>query len=165
MAAVSAITNLPPAPVSKNAFETTALAADIGDAPHNLMDAGGSFYDVAVLNANFSAAGVASFPMAPMDVQDRLGDVFGPHSILEGEFRAAWICSEFQRREGIGSLSSTRATCQASMPIGHQPYFVIHCIARLTQLRWNKQKNSCPYAPGSTHSEHPLSSSAHGTVS
>ena len=89
MVSASAIAHLPHAPVPKAAFESTAMAAHIGDAPRNLMDPGGSFYDVAVLNANFSAAGVTSFPMTPMDVQHKLGDVFGPHSIPEGEFRTA----------------------------------------------------------------------------
>ena len=63
------------------------MACNLGDAPEHLTEPASGNYDVAVLVANFTAAGAAAIPMTPADVEARLGDVFADHETVEGVVR------------------------------------------------------------------------------
>ena len=78
--------HLPPMISSRHHFESTAMACNHGDAPEHLIEPTSGNYDVAVLVANFTAAGAAAIPMAPADVETRLGDVFSDHETAEGVY-------------------------------------------------------------------------------
>ena len=80
-------------------FEKTALDANLGDAPSNLCQPGGSNYDIAVLNFNLVRLGLSVFPMTPADIEgsegrmsilagSRLSAPFADHVIREGAYEA-----------------------------------------------------------------------------
>ena len=77
---------LPPTICTREVFEQVAMSSNLGDAPHQLMEPASGNYDVAVPMANFTSAGAAAIPMAPDDIQSRLGGVFSNHETVEGVF-------------------------------------------------------------------------------
>ena len=96
---------LPPITCTREAFENVAMSSNLGDAPDQLMEPTSGNYDVAVLMANFTSAGAAVIPMAPDDIQSRLGDVFSNYESVQGVFKTVayllripcsgghWLCA------------------------------------------------------------------------
>ena len=62
MVSVSTIRSQVHSIVCKTDFEHTALTADLGDAPANLVEPGGSNYDIAAITCNFTRHHVATPP-------------------------------------------------------------------------------------------------------
>ena len=81
--------------VDKSCFEQNALQMAHGDSGDNLVEDGGSYYDIFVLAANLAKWDARCFPLAPADLEGshggdsvvagaRLEEPFGPHVSREG---------------------------------------------------------------------------------
>ena len=64
-------------------FVQNALAAELGDAPENLVQPGGANYDWSVLHHNLQLAGLASHPLPPEALETRLTAPFARHREFE----------------------------------------------------------------------------------
>ena len=84
--------------LTKASFEHTALAGNLGEHSSNLVQPGGSNYDVAVLALNLTRLKLSTFPLTPADIEGspeaasvvpggRLVNLFQDYIISEGVFK------------------------------------------------------------------------------
>ena len=69
-------------------FRGSGTAAAIGDREVNLMQPGGSNYDIAVLHTNLMAYDIHLFPLSPQDLESKLVNPFGTHATAQGVFQS-----------------------------------------------------------------------------
>jgi len=73
---------------SAAAFVDSALIANLGDAPENLVQPGGANYDWSVLHHNLEISGLASHPLPPDLLQVRLAAPFANHVAADRSYAA-----------------------------------------------------------------------------
>ena len=127
----ASLVGLPWQPVTKRAFEATALQARHGDVAANIVEPGGSNYDFAALLANFSRSNVKLLPLIRADDQLSPFDCHLDHHVdmpfadHEAEDGSCACCGYLVRTPAYGGHWIAVVSCASLSPgdsVGTTPF-------------------------------------------